>query len=127
VKLVAEANLVQRALKGVDAVRHEERRALVAFGQEVAHRAIERTGHPDRDAVHRDKRERTVDRAHGGGVAPEYAAARLVDADVVQLIEPGIEQVHQLTDGTSQHGGHCMTWVLRYSALRSSSAPVGHE
>ena len=97
-KLIAEAGVVERALQRVDAVRHEQRRPFVPLREEVAHRPIERARHPDRDAVDGDERERAVDGADGRRVAAEHAAPRLLDVDVVQLVQAWVEQIDDAFD-----------------------------
>ena len=85
-------------MQRVDAVGDEQRRALLALGEEVAHRPIQRPRHPDRDAVLGDDRERPVDGADRGRIAGEDAAARLVQVEAVQAVQRRIEQVDQPLD-----------------------------
>jgi hypothetical protein len=65
----------------------------VPFGEEVPHRAIHRPRQPHRDALGRDDRERSVDRANRRRVAAEDAAPRLLDRDVRERIERRIEEI----------------------------------
>src|ERR1044071_9483588 len=82
----------------VDAVGHDKRGALVAFGQEVAHRAVERPGHADGPALAREKGKRTVDFPDGFGFAGEEALARFLDGHIADAIQRRIKEVNDAFD-----------------------------
>ena len=97
-ELAGEPLGLEGAMQRVDAVGDEQRRALLALGEEVAHRPVQRSRHADRDAVLGDDRERPVDGPDRGRIAGEDAAARLVQVEAVQAVQRRIEQVDQPLD-----------------------------
>ena len=103
-ELLPEAGIVERPLQRVDPIGHEQCRAFMPLRQEVAHRAIQGARHADRHAIDRDQREGAVDRADFRGIAAEHPAPPLVERHVVDLIQPGIEQVDDAFYG-AQHPG----------------------
>ena len=103
-ELLPEAGGVQRPLQRVDPIGHEQCRAFVPLRQEVAHRTIQGARHPDRHALDRDQREGAVDRPDVRGIAAEHAAPPLVERHVVDLIQPGIEQVDDAFHGARHPG-----------------------
>jgi hypothetical protein len=60
-KLFLETGVLERALQSIDAVRNEQRKTFPALGEEVAHRAIQRASHPDRQSIDGDECEGSVD------------------------------------------------------------------
>ena len=85
-------------MQRVDAIRHVQRRAFVALGQEVAHGAIHRARQPHGDSLGGHKGERSIDGADGGRVAGEHAAARLFHVHVRDLIQRRVEEIDHTAD-----------------------------
>ena len=77
----------------IDAVSHDQRRALSALGQKIAHGPVERTRHFDRLARPREQGERTLNSPHGFRRMVEQELAGVVDAQVVDLVCIGVRQV----------------------------------
>ena len=98
-ELAVEAGVGERAVQRVDAVGDEQRGPFVPLGQEVAHRPIHRARQPHGDAVQRDDREGSVERAHPCGVAAQDAASRLIGVGVVEAGQARIEQIDDAIDG----------------------------
>jgi hypothetical protein len=97
-ELIAEAGVSERPLKRVDAIRDEQRRSLVPLGEKVPHRPIEGPGHPNRETLDGDQRERSIDRPDRRWIAAEDPAASFVQVDVVQVVQLRIEQVDDAID-----------------------------
>src|SRR5436190_1373904 len=66
----------------------------VAFGEEVAHRAVERAGEANFLAFARDDGEGAVDLTDGSGRTVEDAGAGFFDRQVVDLIGGRVQQVN---------------------------------
>ena len=97
-KLPVQSLGLELVENGVNAVGHDQRRAFGALGQEVTHRAVHRTRHADGLALAREQRERAVNLAHRLGLAGKDALARLIEAQVVDLVEGRVEQVNHAFD-----------------------------
>src|SRR5438094_9634336 len=74
-------------VNGVDAVRDDERGSFGAFGEEIAHRPVERAGHADDFTITGKQREGTVDSADSFWLAGKHAPARFVHGHVVDADE----------------------------------------
>ncbi len=98
VELRGQAVGLERGVQRVDAIGDVQGRAFVALGQEIPQRAIHRPRHADRDALGRDQREGSVDGANRRGVAAQHAAPRLVQIDVRERVQRGIEQIDDAAD-----------------------------
>ena len=92
-ELAFEAFFLERPMQGVDAVGDEERRSLAALREEIAHGPVERSRHPDGDAVAGHERERTGDCPHARRIGGRHAASRLLEVEIVQPVERRIDQV----------------------------------
>jgi len=129
-KLAVEPRLFQRPLQDVDPIRDEQRRTLMPFREEIAHRPIQRSRHADRDAVDRHERERSVDRANRCRIGAQYPPSSFVGVDIVQLIDGWIEQVHDSFDWAVHprivRQGHCGVAPARLRRIRTltHSAPI---
>ncbi len=99
-ELAVQAFRLEGAAQAVDPIGHEERRPLLAFGQEVAQGTVEGAGHVHRDAVPGEEGERAVDAPHGRGVGGADALARLVHRHVLDLVHGGVEQVDHTIEGS---------------------------
>ena len=75
-------------------------------------------------AVDGDERERAVDGADGGGVAAEHAAPRLLDVEVVQMVQPRIEQIDDAFD-RSVHRRILVRFQLPASSFQLSATVIG--
>ena len=89
--------------------------------QEVAHRTIQGARHADRHAIDCDQREGAVDRTDVRGIAAEHAAPPLVERHVVDLIQPGIEQVDDAFYG-ARHPG-----IVKPSCLSVANSQLVQE
>src|SRR5207249_4463900 len=83
---------------GVDAVRDDQRGALLPFGQEITHRPIQRASHTDGLSVARQQGEGPVDLADGFRFAGEDALARLVHAKVVEVVQRRFQKINDTFD-----------------------------
>ena len=83
---------------GVNAIRHDQRRAFGALGEEVTHRTIHRARHADGLAVAGEQRKRSINLAHRLGLARQHALPRLVEGQVMDLIERRVKQVNHAFD-----------------------------
>ncbi len=93
-KLAVEALNLELLVKRVDAVGHDERRALLTLGEEVAHRAVEGARHADCFAFADEQGEGAVNVANGIGYAGKHTPACFVHGHVVDAIERRIEEVN---------------------------------
>ena len=104
VELIRQAVVRKRLMQGIDAIRHIQRRAFLAFGQEVAHRAIHRARQANRDPFGGHKGERSIDGADGDRVAGEHAAPCGFHVHVGDSIQRRVEQIDHTADRMT-HGG----------------------
>ena len=99
-KLVGQALGGERRSQCVHAVGDEERGALGSLGEEVPHRAIERAGHANGDAVARHERERPLDAAHRVRVGREHPRPRLVLGQVMEHVQGRVQKIDYPLDVT---------------------------
>src|SRR5262249_26879297 len=90
----------------VDAVGDHEHRAVGLLGEEVAHRTVERAGHPYRRpvAVACDEREGAGDGEDAPWIAARDALARLLDRAVRDALGRRVRQIHDTRDRAIRHG-----------------------
>ena len=99
-ELVGQALGGERRSQRVHAVGDEERGAFGSLGEEVPHRAIERAGHANRDAIARHERERALDAAHRGRVGRQHPRPRLVLGHVVEHVQGRVQKIDHPLDVT---------------------------
>ena len=97
-KLSVQSLGLELVENGVNPVGHDQCRAFGALGEEVTHRAVHRARHADCFALACEQRERAVNLPHRLGLAGKDALARLIEAQVVDLIEGRVEQVNHAFD-----------------------------
>ena len=97
-KLPFQPLALQVPVDRVDPIGNDERRALAALGEEVAHRSVERTRHPHALALPRHERERAVDLADCVGGTMQDARAGLLDGHVAQAVGCRIDEIDELLD-----------------------------
>ena len=99
-ELVGQALGRERRSQRVHAVGDEERWALGSLGEEVPHRAIERAGHANGDAIARDERERALDAAHRIRVGRQHPRPRLVLGHVMEHVQGRVQKIDDPLDVT---------------------------
>ena len=123
-ELVRQTLELQLGVDGIHAVGHDEGRTLGAFGQEVAHRAIEGASHAHRLSVAGQEGEGAVDLCHAGCITAENPFNGLGLRDVAQTVQRGIQEVDDALNVLRVHGRHLgsswggdqpvrWTWVCR--------------
>ena len=93
-KLAVESLGLELVVNGVNAVGHDERRALVPLGEEVAHRAVEGARHADCFAFACEQGEGAVNVANGFRLAGKHTLACFVHGHVVDAIERRIQEIN---------------------------------
>ena len=125
-ELAGQPFLLEPVVNGVDALRDDQGRAFRAFGEKVAHGAIERArqAHPFAFAGHQS--EGAFDGAHGLGRTREDTRPGFIDRKIEDAVRGGIEQIHHSLEVSVARRIHtsatCTTTAQRKKAEMDENA-----
>ena len=98
VKLSFEALRLQPVEDRIDSSSDDEHRACLTLGEEVSHRAVERTRHPHRLARFRKQSEGTLNLTHCRLRLLKKQLARLIVRQVIDLVCFRVGQINDTFD-----------------------------
>jgi len=94
-ELVIQPFTAEEIVNVADAVSYHQGRAILAFGDKVPEKVVDRAGHPDRLPLLRHQGERSINGADSLGLATADPIAGLLNAHVVDPVVLGSGEIDE--------------------------------